>query len=162
MADEEIVEEPVEAPRERGALKKILLSLTVMLVLGAGGATYWVLGGADASAHEKKIQIEERGVLPFETFLVNLSDPGGARFLKVTLKLVLESDDAARHVEKSASLMSHARSAMLELLTEQKAEVLVTAAGKQALKDALKKRVTAVITQQQVLDVLFSEFVVQF
>jgi flagellar FliL protein len=150
-------------PRKKGGLlKKLLLLSSAMLVLLAGGATYWVLGGAGASAREAHVKLEERGILPFETFLVNLSDPGGNRFLKVTLKLVVESDDAATHVAENPSLMSHARSAILELLTEQQAQPLVTAAGKQALKDAIRKRVGEVFTAQKVLDVLFDDFVVQF
>ena len=156
------VSEAIAETRKGGALKKVLLAVTAVLTLGAGGAAYWILGGASASASEAHAGIESRGVLPFETFLVNLSDPGGNRFLKVTLKLVVESDEAAAHIAGSVSMMSHVRSAILELLTEQQAALLVTAAGKQALKDAIKARVSTVIPKSQVLDVLFSEFVVQF
>jgi flagellar FliL protein len=163
MAEEQVQTEPAAEPKKGGALKKVVLLLSVLLVFAAGGAAYWVLGGEKAAAaQETRIDIKERGVVPFETFLVNLSDPGGTRFLKVSLGLVVESEEASNLIGGSASLMSHLRSAILELLTEQKALSLVTAEGKQALKDAIKKRVAGILTEQQVLDVLFSEFVVQF
>jgi flagellar FliL protein len=154
--------EPVVETKKGGILKKVVLSLAAVLAVASGATAYWILGGERASANEARVEIAARGVLPFEPFLVNLSDPGGNRFLKVTLNLVVESGEAATEVGGNASLMSHARSAILELLTEQQAQALVTADGKQALKDAIRKRVSGVITQQRVLDVLFSEFVVQF
>ena len=54
------------------------------------------------------------------------------------------------------------RSAILELLTQQSAPALVTPEGKTALKDAIKARTNPLLADQKVLDVLFSEFVVQF
>jgi len=48
------------------------------------------------------------------------------------------------------------------LLTTQKSTDLVTPEGKLALKEAIKLRVAADVPDQKVLDVLFSEFVVQF
>jgi flagellar FliL protein len=163
MADELPDNEPVAPPKKGGALKKIILLATVVLVLGGGGAAYWLLGGTSAAAaSEPQVQIAERGVVPFETFLVNLSDPGGNRFLKVTLKLVVASEADAAHIAENVSLMSHVRSAILELLTEQQAALLVTAAGKQALKDGIASRGAEILKDHKVLDVLFSEFVVQF
>ena len=161
-AEEAQAAAPGEKKKKGGVLKKLMFVLSAVLMLGAGAATYWILGGAGTAAREAHVKIEERGILPFETFLVNLTDAGGNRFLKVTLKLVLESEEAAVHVGGNASLMSHARSAILELLTEQQAQVLVTAEGKQALKEAIRKRVAGLFPAQQVLDVLFDEFVVQF
>lgn len=130
----------------------------------AGGA-WWFLGGSNANVAAEEVHeapIEERGVVLFETFLVNLSDPGGNRFLKVTLQLVFESEAGAEHVRKNAAVMGHARSAVLELLTEQNAQALVTAEGKQKLKDAIKAQLAKLLKKQKVVDVLFSEFVVQF
>ncbi len=94
--------------------------------------------------------------------MVNLADAGGNRFLKVSLDLVLDSPEDAKHVQETPVLLSRVRSDILELLTEQAAPQLVTPEGKQALKDAIKARVSATLDHKQVIDVLFSEFVVQF
>ena len=151
------------APKKGGALKKLVMIAVAVLVVGGGGAAYWFLGGTKAeAAADPTVKIAERGVVPFETFLVNLSDPGGNRFLKVTLSLVVSSAEDAKHIEENASLMSHVRSAILELLTEQQAPALITAPGKQTLKDAITTRAADLLKDQKGLDVLFSEFVVQF
>jgi flagellar FliL protein len=161
MDDEQVETEPVAAKKGGGALKKLILIGGVVLALG-GGTAYWFMAGSSASAQVEEVNLEERGVVLFETFLVNLSDPGGNRFLKVTLSLVFDSAGDATHVTENPSLMSHARSAILELLTEQNAQALVTAEGKQKLKDDIKARAGDVLKKQKVVDVLFSEFVVQF
>lgn len=162
MDEEQVSAVPVaDAPARKGGFKKILvLGLPLLVIAGGGG--WWFLSGSGAKAEAEEVRLEERGIVPLETFLVNLSDPGGNRFLKVTLQLVLDSEEAAKEVADSAALMGHARSAILELLTEQNAQALVTSAGKTKLRDAIKTRVAALLKKQKVLDVLFSEFVVQF
>ena len=156
----EVVAEPKRA-KGGGGFKKLVLIVLPLLVIGGGGG-WWFLRGSEASAEAGEARIEERGVVPFETFLVNLTDPGGNRFLKVTLELVLNSEVEAKYVEDNAALMGHARSAILELLTEQNAQALVTTEGKQKLKDSIRARVAEVLKKQKVVNVLFSEFVVQF
>jgi len=163
MDEEQVSAVPVVEPARprKGGFKKILVLGLPMLVI-AGGGGWWFLSGSGAKAEAEEVRLEERGIVPLETFLVNLSDPGGNRFLKVTLQLVLDSEAAAKEVSDSAALMGHARSAILELLTEQNAQALVTSAGKAKLRDAIKARVAGLLKKQKVLDVLFSEFVVQF
>jgi flagellar basal body-associated protein FliL len=58
--------------------------------------------------------------------------------------------------------MGHLRSAILELLTLESAPVLVTPEGKETLKKKIKARTSELLKDQKVIDVLFSEFVVQF
>ena len=146
------------APPKRS--RKMLLVVLVLLVAGGGGAAWWLLGGTKAEAQEPAL--EERGLLTFEPFLVNLADAGGNRFLKVNLELVLPSAEAAEHMQKTPVVIMHLRSAILELLTQQKAAALVTPEGKTALRDAIKEKTAGLIEKQKVIDVLFSEFVVQF
>lgn len=155
--------EPVVAKKKSGGgLKKVLFIALPVLALAGGGA-WWMLGGSGAEVKAaEEPRIDELGIVPLETFLVNLTDPGGNRFLKVTLQLVFDSEKDAKHVEENAALMGHARSAILEMLTEQNAQALITAEGKQKLKDGVKARVAKIFGKLKVVDVLFSEFVVQF
>ena len=165
MSDEAAIAEPVaEAPRPRkkgGGFKKLLFILLPVLALLGGGAWFF-LNSSSGTVQAEETKIEERGIVPFETFLVNLTDPGGNRFLKCTLQLVFASDAEAKHVSESPALMGHTRSAILELLTEQNAPALITVEGKQKLKDAVKAHVAKLLAKYKVVDVLFSEFVVQF
>ena len=161
MADEvEVQPQPAPARKRGGFMKIVLIALPVLLL--AGGGAWWFLGGSSAKVQAEEVNLEEQGVVPFETFLVNLSDPGGNRFLKATIKLVVDSEAVAKHIEENPALMSHTRSAILELLTEQNAQALVTAEGKKKLKDAIVAAAAKVLKKQKVHDVLFAEFVVQF
>jgi len=141
-------------------VKKILILVVAVLVLagGAGGTWWWMRRPVEAKAPS----LEERGLVSFEPFLVNLADEGANRYLKVTLGLVLETAEAAKHVEETPVVVSRLRSDILELLTEQSSTQLVSAVGKQALKAAIKTRLSEALEHKEVVDVLFSEFVVQF
>ena len=115
-----------------------------------------------AEAAPKEPPLEQRGLLTFEPFMVNLADEGGTRFLKTNIALVVEDAATAKELEESPVVKSRVRSDILELLTEQQAPALVTPEGKQALKLGIKERVAPLLAHEQVIDVLFSEFVVQF
>jgi len=141
--------------------KKLVVIVAAVLVLaGGGGGAWWWMKRAPVEAKEPPL--EARGLVSFEPFLVNLADEGGNRYLKVTLGLVLPSVEDAKHVEETAVVLSRLRSDILELLTEQSSTQLVSAEGKQALKAAIKTRLSGALEHKEVVDVLFSEFVVQF
>jgi len=168
MADELTpVEGEAAAPPSRkkgGWLRKLLVLTVLMIVAGAGGA-WWLISSSASAVEAQEPEappIEARGLVSFDPFLVNLADPGGQRFLKATIQIVLPSAEAAAHLEENPVVLMHLRSMVLELLTEQHAAELVTAAGKQALRDEIRERASAALTSDLVLDVLFSEFVVQF
>jgi flagellar FliL protein len=164
MADQpEPQETPAPPPKKKGGLLKWVLMLALVFVLGGAGAAWWVLGGSPTEAAEAtEPALETRGVFAFEPFLVNLADDGHQRFLKTTISLVVETPEAAKHIEENPVIVAHVRSAMLEVLTQQNAPALVTPAGKTALKAAIKARVAPLLGDKKVVDVLFSEFVVQF
>ena len=159
---EAVAESAAGKPARRGGGFKRLIFIALPVLGLLGGGAWWFLGGSSGTVQAEEVKIEERGIVPFETFLVNLTDPGGNRFLKCTLQLVFASEAEAKHVADNEALMGHARSAILELLTEQNAPALITAEGKQKLKDAVKAHVAKVLAKYKVVDVLFSEFVVQF
>jgi flagellar FliL protein len=155
---------PAPTPKaKKGGGMKWLLVATLVLVLGGAGAAWWMFGGSTTEAAETtEPELSARGVFAFEPFLVNLADEGGQRFLKATISLVVESPEEAKHVEETPVIVAHIRSAIIEVLTQQKAPALVTPEGKTALKQAIKDRTSPLLPDKKVLDVLFSEFVVQF
>ncbi len=154
-----MAETPAAAAAKGGGKSKLLIGL---IVLGlAGGGAFWFMGrGAEAKAEEPGL--ETRGLLAFEPVLVNLSDGGNQRFLKATIQLVLETTHDAEAIHKTPVVMSAIRSSILELLAQQQAATLVTPEGKTELKKGLKERAEAHLKHTKVIDVLFSEFVVQF
>ena len=75
---------------------------------------------------------------------------------------MVEDATIAKELEESPVVKSRVRSDILELLTEQQASTLVTPEGKESLKNAIKARTAHALENKKVIDVLFSEFVVQF
>jgi flagellar FliL protein len=143
----------------------VLAATAVLVLLGGGGAAYWMFarggepsGEADAApAHE-----EEAGVaVALEPFVVNLADPGGTRFLRVNLSLIVDEEHALEF-EENATVMARVRSAVLELLAQQTADPLITPEGKSALKKTIAESAAHAVEGLHISDVLFSEFVVQF
>jgi flagellar protein FliL len=149
--------------------KLIVIGVAVVVLLGAGGGGAWwwlhragAAEGATAEKHEAAPDPADSGVLTLEPFLVNLADKDSPRFLRVTLRLIVAGKKAAGKLEEDEVVKVRVRSAILELLTEQTSEQLVTPEGKAALKKAILGRCAAIVTEAKVVDVLFSEFVVQF
>jgi len=151
------------ATPKKGNATLIIAAVAVVALLGGGGAAYWFLRGEPAVAKEAPPPPEEeRGIVGFEPFVVNLADPGGSRFLRLTVKLVIENPEHAKELEENLVAMARMRSAVLDLLALQTADHLVTPEGKAELKAAITERTAHLAHETKVIDVLFSEFVVQF
>jgi flagellar FliL protein len=158
---------PAAAAAPKKGKKLIVLSAAGVLLLGGGAGAYWMTtreAGNPAAAAEKaaaKKAAAPKGVLAFEPFVVNLTDGGGARFLRVTVRLLVAAEEAEK-LSKDEVAMARTRSAILELLAQQSSDHLVTAEGKAELKKAILEHADKVLAPAEVDDVLFSDFVVQF
>jgi flagellar FliL protein len=155
------------APAPKKSRKGLLITLTliVILLVGGGGGAYWFMfrGAGEAQAAEPEPPPPApTGAIPLEPFVVNLADPTGSRFLRVTLSLVVADETIAHEVEEDKVVVLRVRSAILELLAQQQASELVTPEGKAALKKSIADGVTHAHHELEVADVLFSEFIVQF
>jgi flagellar FliL protein len=148
---------PQAPPKKKSKTKLIVIGL-VAVAVGVGGAVY----AMRRPATETTDTASSRGLVPFDPFVVNLADPGGTRFVRLTLSLVVNNEQVASNIVATQVSMKEARSAILELLAIQTAGTLATPEGKQALKKAIIERVSAIFTDAKVTDVYFSEFVVQF
>jgi flagellar FliL protein len=152
------------APKKKGGFMKLLLIILLAVAGGGGGAYFYFVKAAPAQAKEAEPEPEPEptGILELEPFVVNLADTGATRFLRVTLSLVVQDEEQAKEIEEHALEKARVRSAILELLAEQAAESLVTPEGKDELKTLIVERVQHAAHELKVVDVLFSEFVIQF
>ncbi len=155
-------QEAAAAPEEDAKKKKplvLILAVAVLLLAGGGGAgAYFYLKRGPSQAPPPP----EPGIAALDPFVVNLADPGGQRFVRLTLRLVVESETQAEELKEDELARTRARSSILELLSLQTAGRLVTPEGKAALKKEIAERATHALEGTKVLDVLFTEFVVQF
>jgi len=142
-----------------------ILGIVLGLAGGAGGYWYWSSHRAvdqDAEAPKAEAEPEPPGIIPMDPFVVNLADEGGGRFLRVTLSLAVNGEERAKETTENKVVSARIRSAILERLTQQTSDMLVTPEGKAALKKAIAEQASRVDHELKVTDVLFSEFVVQF
>ena len=147
-----------------------MATVALVVLLGGGGGAYWKFVASkpvdpkaeEAKAKEEKAKEEAKAVaVALDPFVVNLADLGGTRFLRVNLSLVVHDEEKAKELEEGVAKMK-VRSAILELLSLQHAETLITPDGKKELKKAIAEAADKAVVELHVSDVLFSEFVVQF
>ena len=132
----------------------------MLLIAGGGGGWWYFYGRASGSVEAAAPPPPEPGIVSFEPFIVNLADPGGRRFLRVVLQLLVPESEAAEF-EENKLLHSRVRSAILELLTTQTSASVATPEGRAALKTAIGETAGHAVEHLEVSDVLFAEFVVQ-
>ncbi len=144
----------------------IILVVVLLLLAGGGGGAYWFLfrghGEAEAAEAEPEPPPAPTGIVPLEPFVVNLADPSGTRFVRVTMSLVVADEAIAKEIEEEKVVHARIRSAILELLALKQSSELVTPEGKTELKKAIAESVAHAAHELKVEDVLFSEFIVQF
>jgi flagellar FliL protein len=151
----------------KGGKRKLFLIAGVVLALGGGGGYYYKTQAAAAHADETPAESHEpspkdRGLVPFDPFVANLADEGGRRFVRVTVQLVVADALQATEMEETPVLKARARAIILELLGMQLADTLVTPDGKVALRQQIAEKVAEALHEIEIVDVLFSDFVVQF
>ncbi len=167
-----------------GLVPLVLIVLcTVLMALGAvGGGLYWLtksgrlaLPGVAAPAAPvvAKVEAIRTKVVVLEPLLVNLSDQGGGGYLRVVMALEVEDPlppkDAKPKEEKPAEkgkvvvneLEVKMRDAALTVLGRATSESLLEPEGKELLKKQLKVAITEHLPEVKVVDVMFTEFLVQ-
>lgn len=155
---------PADGAKKAGGKNKMFMIGGVVLALAGGGYYY----KTQAAAHEeeapkaKEVSPKERGLVSFDPFVANLADEGGQRFVRVTVQLVVADAAQAAEMTEIPVMAMQARAIILELLSMQLADTLVTPDGKIALRQAIAERVAEALHEIEVVDVLFSDFVVQF
>ncbi|MFH1075384.1 MAG: flagellar basal body-associated FliL family protein [Pseudomonadota bacterium] len=101
---------------------------------------------------------EEKVTHEFSSFIVNLQDTGGKRYLKANIVVELESLAVDKEVEmKDAQL----RDAILILLSSKKFEDIKQLEGKLQLRSELIFKINQLLVTGKANALYFTEFVVQ-
>jgi flagellar FliL protein len=163
---------------------KLLLILSGVVLLAGGGAAAWYLGvlpfGGKERHAEATAAVEEHGgaehdakggehggkagehgpgpILPVETFIANLADEGGSRYLKATFQIEFIGATVPPDVN---SRLPQIRDLLLTLLSSKTFEEVRTPEGKQQLREEIIARVNQVLDRDAAKAVYFTEFIVQ-
>jgi flagellar FliL protein len=183
MADAAAVDEktPVAASAPAFPIKLLIIVSVVALVFGIGGAFVALkfLGGTSKgaeSAEEQKADAEVKAESKNETggkhgqvaspgamfdldpFIVNLADTPDVRYLKLTLKLEVDSEAVAAELSTRIPQM---RDAILVLLSSKDVNAVRTTQGKFQLRDEITQRINGLLKKPGIRSAYFTEFVVQ-
>jgi flagellar FliL protein len=93
-----------------------------------------------------------------EPFIVNLADAQDVRYLKVTVKLELDNQEASTEL---TGRIPQVRDTILVLLTSKDSASIRTTQGKFQLRDEITQRINSLLPKPFVHTVYFTEFVVQ-
>ena len=149
----------------------------VIATLGAGGVVYYL-------AHTGRLPMQERAAQKIETvapvathamvlepLLVNLADVGGSSYLRVALTLRIADvtdkkgakakDEKSKDDKSSDEAVAAVRDTVLTVLGRQTADDLLAADGKEHLKAQLKAGLAERNADLKVMDVFFTDFLVQ-
>jgi len=177
VGDEERVE---EAPKKKGK-GKLFLIIGLVLILGGGAAAYFLVfkkkpqkqpqqpapqapppAAAPAAPVAAGMPGAAANVPQFfyklDTFIVNLADEDGSRYLKVDMTLALSNKEVEKEIEKKLPVI---RDAIITVISNKYYKDISTPAGKLALKREIMARVNLVLTTGRVVDIYFTDFVVQ-
>ena len=104
---------------------------------------------------------EVNSVLALDSFVVNLQDPSGNGYLRVSMSLGLAAAPKEDDKDKSVPYLPRLRDTILGVLGTRTVDELLTPDGKTKLKDDLLKAVNSSVPELQCKEVYFTEFLVQ-
>jgi flagellar protein FliL len=167
--EEEKKEDEVKPPEGKGKsskMKMIIIVLIAVVALGGGGFYAWKSGFLFGSKEKKNAhaatpalpKIEVGPSRSMDTFIVNLADPGGKRYLKVKMDLELSDEKLMIELDKR---MPQLRDAILTTLSSKAFEDISGQDGKIQLRAEMMAMLNQYLKSGKVKNIYFTEFVVQ-
>jgi len=155
----------------------IVIALLVVLLIGGGAAAFLLLGSHDEAAAattttqqdaktEKKKSSSKKStdhlsvgpMYPMAQFVVNLLSESGNRFLKVVIDLELSDPKLQPEMDRKKSLI---RDIIIRTFSSKTFEEISTLKGKDKLKEEVLDKINENLSDGQVKNIYFTDFVVQ-
>jgi flagellar FliL protein len=156
----------------------IVIVLLVVILIGGGAAAFLLLGSSheeaaatsataqqDVKAEKKKTTSKKSTdhlaigpMYPMAQFVVNLLSESGNRFLKVSIDLELSDPKLQPEMDHKKSLI---RDIIIRTFSSKTFEEISTLKGKDKLKDEVLDKINENLSDGQVKNIYFTDFVVQ-
>jgi flagellar FliL protein len=149
----------------------LLIGVLMVLMLGLGGGLFMMWNklstlntqgvanaGEQPNGQGASIDQPLGPIFSLKTFIVNLADKGGNRYLRVTMDLELGSPELESEIEKR---LPQVRDGILMILPTKRFEDISTVQGKIALRDEVLETLNGFLAQGKIINIYFKEFVVQ-
>ena len=96
---------------------------------------------------------------PLDQFIINLlASGGGKRYLKTSIALELSIAEMQMELDNKRNVL---RDTVITILSSKTFEEVQTAKGKQKLKEELMERLNEFLVDGRIMNIFFTEFVVQ-
>ena len=148
----------------------LLVGVLMIFMVGMGGGLFLMwnklsainlqanAGNGDPANQEAILENPLGPIVSLETFIVNLADKGGKRYLRLTMDLELENPELESEIQKR---MPQVRDSILMILPSKRFADISSVEGKIALRDEILASLNSFLLQGQVSKIYFKEFVVQ-
>ena len=148
----------------------IILAISFLIVamgVGAGLFVFWgkvsgtvpeTVESIEEVAEKKDVKVMTKALLSMETFVVNLADPGGKRYLRVSIALEIDDQDFVEEAKKKVPQM---RDRVLLILPAKKFKDIRTSSGKESLRKEIIAQLNPLLDKCKITNLYFQEFVVQ-
>ncbi|MBW1700747.1 MAG: flagellar basal body-associated FliL family protein [Deltaproteobacteria bacterium] len=149
----------------------IIISFLFLGIMGTGLFVMWnklssldrvVNPVSEEESEDANKEEEDQDVIgptyALDTFIVNLADEGGKRYLRVTMNLELKDTAVSKELEKR---LPQIRNAVLMLLPTKRHEDIRNIEGKIGLRDEIITRLNGLFKEESITNLYFTEFVVQ-
>jgi len=153
----------------------IVVVLLVVLLIGGGAAAFFLLGSHDEAAGapvQQEVKAEKKKssskkptdhlaigpMYPMAQFVVNLLSESGNRFLKVAVDLELSDPKLQPEMDHKKSLI---RDIIIRTFSSKTFEEISTLKGKDKLKEEVLDKINENLSDGQVKNIYFTDFVVQ-
>lgn len=170
MAEEK--EKKAAAAKEKKSPVLVILAAVVLVVLVGGiVAGYFLFLAPDSDQARASVPLAQGDqsqayapgglsgpIKALDSFIVNLTDAQGTRYLKVTMQVEMSHDMLSQEIDKR---IPQIRDEVITLLSSKSFDDVATVAGKKALKRSILACMNKYLTTGKVLNVYFSDFVVQ-
>ncbi|MCK5508922.1 MAG: flagellar basal body-associated FliL family protein [Desulfobacterales bacterium] len=144
--------------------KKLIIVIIAAIVVIAVGAVYFFMPKAEKEPEAEKVPVPEnnseiiRPVYSLDTFIVNLADKGGRRFLRITMVLELNDESFVEEMDKR---LSQIKDSILMILPTKRFEDISNVEGKIALRDEIMTKLNSLLKNEIITNIYFVEFVIQ-
>ncbi|WP_024955189.1 flagellar basal body-associated protein FliL [Sulfurospirillum arcachonense] len=174
---EEIEEEVIEKKSGGNMVLILIVVLLVVLLVGGGLAAFFLLGSDNEGTSSGQMQQNSQStpakrkssgrssnyltigpMYPMSQFVVNLLSESGSKYLKVALDIELDSEELAPEMDKKKALL---RDIIIRALSSKTFEEVSTMKGKDRLKDEIVNKINDVLTDGQIKNIFFTDFIVQ-
>lgn len=163
MADDKKEKDQDKKPGKSKKKLFLIAGIAAFLLVGGGGGAAFLLlgsGGDEAQAQTNEAKPKQH-LVNMDTFVVNLSDPKGDRFMKATLRVVVTDSSLSSRIVQDDIFRTRCRDRVISVLSSKRFQDVNNPLGKESLRRELARELGKIFPEGSINEILFVEFIVQ-